>query len=100
MVRIVADFRVAEHRRPDRIEARILAVADAFDSMTATRSHLNAVTQAEAFEELRGNADRYGPDAVAALIEAIVEGGEVYGLPDAASAAEIDRLVRERSVRA
>ncbi len=100
IVRIVADYRSAEDRRPDRIEARILAVADDFDSMTATRSHRQAVTQTEAFSELRRNVDRYGCDAVEALIEAIESRGEIHGLPEAASAAEVDRLVRERSARA
>ena len=100
MVRIVADSRSVDERRPDRIEARVLAVADAFDSMTATRSYRRAVTQSEAFATLRSRVDRYGFDAVEALIEAIESRGEVYGLPEAASAAEIDRLVKERSSRA
>jgi HD-GYP domain-containing protein (c-di-GMP phosphodiesterase class II) len=100
IVRIVADARNAVRRRPDRIEARILATADLFDSLTATRSHRAAITQADAFAELRCRADSLGSDAVEALIGAIDERGEVYGLPDAASAAEAERLVRERAVRA
>jgi HD-GYP domain-containing protein (c-di-GMP phosphodiesterase class II) len=100
IVRIVADARNAGARRPDRIEARILATADLFDSLTATRSHREAVTQDRAFAELRARADLLGSDAVEALIGAITERGEVYGLPDAASAAEATRLVKERAIRA
>jgi hypothetical protein len=37
---------------------------------------------------------------VEALIGAIEARGEVYGLPEAASAAEVDRLIKERSIRA
>jgi hypothetical protein len=58
------------------------------------------VTQDRAFAELRARADHLGPDAVEALIGAITERGEVYGLPDAVSAAEATRLVRERAIRA
>ena len=81
-------------------EARLLAAADAFDSITSTRSYRAAVTQAEAFAELRRRADLYGEDVVAALEQAITERGEVYGSPDDASSAEVERLVKERSIRA
>jgi hypothetical protein len=37
---------------------------------------------------------------VGALIAAIEEEGEVYGSPDDESAAEVERLVRERAIRA
>jgi HD-GYP domain-containing protein (c-di-GMP phosphodiesterase class II) len=82
------------------IETRVLAAADAFDGMTATRSHRRAVTQAQAFAALREASDVYGTDVVEALIGAIEDRHEVYGLPDEDSAAEVDRLIRERSIRA
>jgi HD-GYP domain-containing protein (c-di-GMP phosphodiesterase class II) len=82
------------------LESRILATADAFDAMTSTRSYRSAVTQATAFDQLRRREDVYGPDVVAALIAAIEAAGEVYGSPDEESAAEVERLVRERAIRA
>jgi len=81
-------------------ESRILAAADAFDSMTSTRSYRAAVTQEQAFAELRRRSGVYGVGVVTALEEAITERGEVYGSPDDASTAEVARLVKERSIRA
>ena len=83
-----------------RLEARVLAAADAFDSRTSTRSYRAAVTQPQAFAELRGRSAVLGAEVVEALVSAIVGRGEVYGSPDAASAAEVERLVKERAVRA
>jgi HD-GYP domain-containing protein (c-di-GMP phosphodiesterase class II) len=82
------------------VEGRILAVADAFDAMTSTRSYRAAITQEDAFEQLRAQSDRYGREVVEALIEAIEESGEAYGSPDEESAAAVERLVRERAIRA
>ncbi|MEX1207029.1 MAG: HD domain-containing phosphohydrolase [Acidimicrobiia bacterium] len=82
------------------LESRILATADAFDAMTSTRSYRSAVTQATAFDQLRRREDVYGPEVVTALIAAIGAAGEVYGSPDEESAAEVERLVRERAIRA
>ena len=82
------------------IEGRILAAADAFDAMTSTRSYRAAVTQVTAFEQLRRRSDVYGIDVVEALIASIEATGEVYGSPDEESAAEVERLVRERAIRA
>ncbi|HSM01668.1 MAG TPA: HD domain-containing phosphohydrolase [Acidimicrobiia bacterium] len=82
------------------LESRILAVADAFDSMTSTRSYRAAVTQATAFDQLLLRSEVYGSDVVSALIAAIEAEGEVYGSPDAESAAQVERLVRERAIRA
>jgi len=81
-------------------EARVLAAADAFDTMTSTRSYRAAVTQAEAFAQLRGRGDVLGAEVVEALIAGITRRGEVYGSPDGASAAEVARLVKERALRA
>jgi len=56
--------------------ARIIAVADAFDSMTTTRSYRGARSIEDAFEELRRcKGSQFDPVMVEALIEAIgVEG--------------------------
>ena len=81
-------------------EARILSVADAFDAMTSTRSYRSAVTQTEAFARLRQSAPLFGDAIVEAFIASIQESGEIYGSPDDAASAEVDRLVRERASRA
>lgn len=104
MVAITADLhrvlgRIDSQHEPS-LEARILAAADVFDSMTSTRSYREAVTQVEAFAILRQNRDRYGPEVVEALISAIERRHEAYGSPDEASSAEVERLVRERAIRA
>lgn len=66
-------------------EACILAVADAFDAMTSTRSYRVALTQRYAFEELRANAGtQFDPVCVEALISALERSGEVYGSLDIA----------------
>jgi len=91
--------RVAAGGRGGR-DARVLAVADAFDAVTSTRSYRAAVTQAEAFAHMRGRADVLGGEVVEALISGITHRGEVYGSPDDASAAEVARLVKERAIRA
>lgn len=50
--------------------ARIVAVADAFDSMTSKRAYRNAMSKASAFKELQENAGKqFDPLAVAAFIE-------------------------------
>lgn len=82
------------------IETRILGAADAFDAMTSSRSYRAAVTQATAFDQLRRRTDVYGRDVVEALIAAVVASGEIYGSPDEESAAAVERLVRERAIRA
>lgn len=68
--------------RPSR-QSAILAVADAFDAMTTTRSYRVAMSQKYAFEELRECAGtQFMPEAVEALIRAIEARGETYGSPD------------------
>ena len=66
-------------KRPS-MESRILAVADAFDAMTSTRSYRVALSQEVAFEELTKNAGgQFDPDVVNALIKALDATGERYG---------------------
>jgi hypothetical protein len=63
------------------LEAYIVAVADAFDAMTSTRSYRRALPMDVAFDELRGKAgSQFHPECVAALITAIERRGEQHGL--------------------
>jgi hypothetical protein len=67
-----------DHGQP--IEPHIVAVADAFDAMTSTRSYRRALSQEIAFEELRRNAGKqFHPRVVDALIAALRRRGEVHG---------------------
>ncbi len=62
------------------LEAHIVAVADAFDAMTSTRSYRQALSQEVAFTELRDKAGtQFNPECVEALIVAIERRGEHYG---------------------
>jgi HD-GYP domain-containing protein (c-di-GMP phosphodiesterase class II) len=62
------------------LEARIVAVADAFDAMTSTRAYRRALTQRVAFAELRDKAGgQFDKRCVEALISAIERRGELYG---------------------
>jgi len=100
VLEIVGEWHRAVAGGEGRLEARLLAPGDAVDSRTSTRSYRAAVTQSQAFAELRGRSAVLGVEGVEALVSAIVGRGEVYGSPDAASAAEVERLVKERAVRA
>ena len=78
-----AHYAVDEARERDRLvqEAHIVAVADAFDAMTSTRSYRRALAQDVAFAELRDKAGtQFNPECVEALIRAIEKRGEQYGL--------------------
>jgi hypothetical protein len=81
-------------------DGRILAAADAFDAMTSTRSYRAAITQRTAFDQLRQRRQVYGAEVVEALIGAIEASGEQYGSPEDESSAAVERLVRERAIRA
>lgn len=85
---------------PQPVEARILAAADLFDTLTSARSYRAAVTQDRAFSELRAMSAVLGGEVVEALITGIRESGEIYGSPDEESSAAVDRLVKERAIRA
>ena len=77
-----AHYSVDEAREHDRLvrEAHIVAVADAFDAMTSTRSYRRALSQEVAFAELRDKAGtQFDPECVEALIRAIERRGEHYG---------------------
>jgi HD-GYP domain-containing protein (c-di-GMP phosphodiesterase class II) len=71
--------------------ARILAVADAFDSMTSTRSYRGARPVAEAVAELRKWAGRqFDPAFVDAFVAAIIREG--WQRPEAGGAHAADRF--------
>lgn len=75
------------------LEACILAVADAFDAMTSTRSYRMALSQSYAFSELRRNAGgQFHPEVVETFIEAIQETNRRYGSPFLHDPAEARRL--------
>lgn len=62
------------------IEPYIVAVADAYDAMTSTRSYRRALSQEVAFAELRDKAGtQFDPRCVEALITAIERRGEHHG---------------------
>ena len=70
------------------LEARILAVADAFDAMTSDRPYRKALPQEFAVEELRRCAGtQFDPDVVAVFSQAWADGAFVtpHGLRAAAS---------------
>jgi len=65
--------------------ARVIAVADAFDSMTSTRSYREARRISEAIDELRkGAGTQFDPALVEAFIAALHRGG--WRLPERAAA--------------
>jgi HD-GYP domain-containing protein (c-di-GMP phosphodiesterase class II) len=67
--------------------ARVLAVADAFDSMTSTRSYRGARPVAEAIEELRKCAGtQFDPAFVDAFVAAIKREGWHHREPPASAA--------------
>lgn len=69
-----------EHMSTKYLEPHIIAVADAFDAMTSTRSYRQALTQDIALQELRnGEGKQFHPIVVEALVRALESRNEVYG---------------------
>jgi hypothetical protein len=66
---------------PAALDAYVVAVADAFDAMTSTRSYRKALSQDVAFSELGDKAGtQFDPRCVVALIAALEQRDERYGL--------------------
>ena len=79
-------------------EASILAIADAFDAMTSTRSYRVALSQRFAFEEMRRNAGtQFWPEGVEALDRMLTRLGERYGSPNVHDEGTARRLVETGS---
>src|SRR3954468_12686938 len=75
-----AEFAPVADDRGQPIEPHIVAVADAFDAMTSTRSYRRALSQDIAFAELRKNSGRqFHPRVVDALIASLRRRGAVHG---------------------
>jgi hypothetical protein len=75
------------------LESRIVFAADAFNAMTTNRPYRNAMSTAEALEELRAGAGTQFDPAVVEALCAIVEAG----LPTRASAADEVRALLART---
>ncbi len=70
------------HGMTPTLEQRVLAVADAFDAMTSSRSYRMSMSQFAAFDALRDNQSLlYDRDVVDALERAIQSAGRVFGQP-------------------
>jgi hypothetical protein len=88
-----AHYERGDRRGQDRLvrEAHIVAVADAFDAMTSTRSYRRALAQDVAFAELRDKAGtQFNPECVEALIRALDKRRERYGLGHEEGAVEFE----------
>jgi hypothetical protein len=71
------------------LEARIIAVADAFDAMTSTRAYRRALTQDVAFAELRDKSGtQFDRECVEALFRAIESRAERHGAGHEAAVAQ------------
>jgi HD domain len=75
------------------LESRIVFAADAFNAMTTNRPYRNAMTTAEALEELRAGAGTQFDPRVVHALTAIIEAGA----PAAASAADEVRALLART---
>jgi HD-GYP domain-containing protein (c-di-GMP phosphodiesterase class II) len=85
-------------RRPS-LESCILAVADAFDAMTSTRSYRMALSQHFAFEELRRHSGtQFHPDVIDALERGLARVGEVYGSQNVDDEELARRLAEQESL--
>ena len=72
--------RHSDHGEMPLAESRVLAIADAFDAMTSNRPYRMALTQEEAFRELRtGAGTQFDPGMVEAFIRMIERSGKRYG---------------------
>jgi HD-GYP domain-containing protein (c-di-GMP phosphodiesterase class II) len=87
----------SDHGQVPSIESRVLAIADAFDAMTSNRPYRMALTQEEAFRELRyGAGTQFDPSMVEAFISMIKRGGLTYGALVRMTDEEARQLAEER----
>ena len=88
------------HGERPRLESSILAVADAFDAMTSTRSYRMALTQAYALDELRRNAGgQFDPLVIDALEQGLRLVGETYGSSNIDDEELARRLAEQVAIR-
>ncbi len=79
-----------------RIEACIVAAADAFDAMTSARSYRMALSQQYAISELRRNSGaQFHPDVVDAFERALNKTGRRWGAPHVNDEEMARRLAEE-----
>jgi hypothetical protein len=85
------------HGQKPSVESRVLAIADAFDAMTSNRPYRMALTQEEAFRELRhGAGTQFDPELAEAFISMIKRGGLTYGALVRMTDEEARELAEER----
>jgi putative nucleotidyltransferase with HDIG domain len=84
------------HGQSPRLEACIVAVADAFDAMTSARSYRMALSQQYAISELRKNSGgQFHPDVVDAFERALDKTGRRWGAPHVNDEEMARRLAEE-----
>ena len=82
--------------QPPRIEACIVAAADAFDAMTSARSYRMALSQQYAISELRRNSGaQFHPEVVDAFEQALNKTGRRWGAPHVNDEEMARRLAEE-----
>ena len=82
--------------QPPRIEACIVAAADAFDAMTSARSYRMALSQQYAISELRRNSGaQFHPEVVDAFEKALNKTGRRWGAPHVDDEEMARRLAEE-----
>ncbi|MDJ0923887.1 MAG: HD domain-containing protein [Acidimicrobiia bacterium] len=87
----------SDHGETPSVESRVLAIADAFDAMTSNRPYRMALTQEEAFRELRnGSGTQFDPDMAESFIAMIKRGGLTYGAMVRMTDEEARQLAEER----
>lgn len=87
----------SDHGQTPAIESRVLAIADAFDAMTSNRPYRMALTQEEAFRELRnGSGTQFDPELVEAFILMVKRRGLTYGALVRMTDEEARQLAEER----
>ncbi len=82
--------------RPPRLEACIVAAADAFDAMTSARSYRMALSQQYAISELRRHSGgQFHPEVVDAFERALSKTGRRWGAPHVNDEEMARRLAEE-----